>query len=414
MKIALATLVVALGLAAVLSVTDSAESFDERLIRLEAKQALPELAPALASESAPVNALFLDYADTPALWMSAQLAILNHGEVAREVLLAHGLEPAFQQVLSRLGADAVLPVGYYREHDIATVRAQHWLGERYRSASQALDGWFGDGGFGEDQAATDGDGQASNAASQATSAEPTALTPQRRGQIAVATLKRDGHDFLREFVVGPEGEVTRLQSERLVSDVGDFFTGGVRNLESQWRRGETIDAADIGWAGVDLLVMGSAVKVLRAGRAARVGAAAEGQGARLAAVDAIAGSGRFATLSRTARVAAVMGTAYVVIEHPSLVGALGANLAGWLGWPAWLGQFLLWTIVLLPLLIVARFLYVWVVAPMLWLLVPLLRATSRVPRWMVRRQPLAGHGKVEGPSPAEGERGRSWPKTTTE
>ncbi|WP_188112392.1 hypothetical protein [Salinicola aestuarinus] len=399
MKIAVVTLIAALLLAAGLTSLGSAEPFDERLVRLEAGQALPAIAPALANESAAINALFLDYADDAALWMSARLAILNHGDTARQVLLAHGLEPDFQQALRRFGADIVLPVAYYRDHDILTVRAQHWLGEHYRSASETLNGWLGEQAA-EGDAPVDGnsDEAASRRAAHAPSAALDTLTPQRRGQIAVATLERDGHDFLREFVVGPDGQVTRLQSERLVSDIGEFFTGGVRDLESEWRRGEPIGAADVGWAGVDLLVMGSAVKVLRAGRAARVGAVAEGQGTRLAAADAIAGSGRFATLTRTARVAAVMGTVYVVIEHPSLVNAMGAGLAGWLGWPAWLGQFLLWTIVLLPLLIVGRFLYVWVIAPLLWLLVPLLRATSKVPRWMVKRQPVAGVNR-RPPSP---------------
>lgn len=390
MKTGLSIALMALIGAGLFTAFISPEPFDERLVRLEAGQALPDLAPALAAESPAINALFLGYADDPALWMSARLAILNHGDAARETLLAHGLEPAFQQVLQRYGADAVLPVRYYREHDIATVRAQHWLGERYRQASETFDGWFDDKSPLDDKVPADDEGvSGERAGSTAT------LTPQRRGEIAIATLAREGHDFLREFVVGPEGTVTRLQSERLVSDVGDFFTGGVRSLESQWRRGETIEAADVGWAGVDLLVMGSAVKVLRAGRAARFGAAAEGQGARIAAADAIAGSGRFATLSRTARVAAVMGSAYVVIEHPSLVGALGASVAGWLGWPAWLGQFLLWLLVLLPLLIVARFVYRWSVAPLLWLLVPLLRATSRMPRWMARRQRTGDHGRVD-------------------
>lgn len=77
------------------------------------------------------------------------------------------------------------------------------------------------------------------------------------------------------------------------------------------------------------------------------------------------------------RVAAVAGTAYVVVRHPSLVSALGSNLANWLGWPTWLGQWLLWFLVLLPVLIMARWLFRWLISPLLWLLLPVARLCAR-------------------------------------
>ncbi|WP_239023823.1 hypothetical protein [Salinicola corii] len=384
--------------AGVLSAVASHEPFEPRLVRLETQRALPSLADGLAEESAEINALFLGYADEPALWASAWLAIQNHGDLARKALLDYGLDPAFQRVLVRYGADAVLPLVYYRDHDIATLRAQHWLGTRYRQASEQLDRWWGED---EESESRDSSGAAKNA-SQAENAIPeesdkadTSLTPVRRGQVAIAILDAKGHAFLQQFVVDPDGEVQWLQSERVVSDLGDLFTSGLRDLESQWRRGEAIGVADIGWAGVDLLVMTSAVKVLRAGRTARVGAAAEGQGVRATGRSMLVGGGRFVNLSRAAKVAAITGTAYVVVRHPSLVSALGANVSRWLGWPVWLGQFLIWVMVLLPLLIVARFVYRWVLAPLLWLLMPLLKATSRTPRWLTNRQRSPGDGTLQ-------------------
>ena len=122
--------------------------------------------------------------------------------------------------------------------------------------------------------------------------------------------------------------------------------------------------------------MASTVKVLRAVRAARTArvGSVEAQAARTGVRQGIvATSGRFATLPRMAKIAAVAGTAYVVIRHPSLVSALGAHLSQWLGWPTWLGQFLVWLIVLLPVLFIARFVYRWLLTPLLWLLVPLTR-----------------------------------------
>ena len=202
------------------------------------------------------------------------------------------------------------------------------------------------------------------------------LTPLRRGQMGIALLDSNGHGLLNQFVVDDEGNVAWLQGERLVSGVGDFFTSGLRDLESQWRRGEAIGASDLGWAGVDLLVMASTVKVLRAGRAARTArvGSVEAQAARTGVRQGIvATSGRFVTLPRMAKIAAVASTAYVVIRHPSLVSAMGANLSQWLGWPTWLGQFLVWLIVLLPVMFIARFIYRWLLTPLLWLLMPLMR-----------------------------------------
>ncbi|WP_110678393.1 hypothetical protein [Salinicola sp. RZ23] len=405
MRWILKSALIALLFAAGIVLVASPQAFDQRLVSLEAQRALPDQAEMLAQESPALNAVFLAMADDPTLWMSARLAILHYGDAARDVLVDYGLDPAFQQVLARYGADSVLPVIYYREHDIATLRLQHWLGERYRQVSHRLTQWWGEEGAGDDTQVDTSRQNSARVEAQGTiqedtqndtqddtqndtrdstpSDEPAELTPLMRGRLAIAALAVEGHDLLREFVIGPNGEVTRVQSERLVSDIGDLFTSGVRGLERQWRRGESIDAVDVGWAGVDLLVMASAVKVLRAGRALRAGAAVEGQGARAASRGVLAG-GRFATLSRGAKVAAVAGSAYLVVRHPSLISAAGASAARWLGWPVWLGQFGVWLLVLWPLLIVVRFVYRWVLAPLLWLLVPLLKMTSRTPRWLAR------------------------------
>ncbi|AVI63040.1 hypothetical protein [Halomonas sp. GFAJ-1] len=340
----------AILIAGLLSAVASHELFDSRLVRLEVQRALPALAPTLEQESPEINALFLSYTADQALWMSASLALMRHGDIARSALIDYGLSPQFQDVLVRYGADAVLPISYFRDHDIATLRAQHWVGERYQQVRR----WWSD----------------------AEEEEGAEFTPYRRGQMGIALLDANGHALLNQFVVGDEGNVEWLQGERVVSGVGDFFTSGLRDLESQWRRGETIGASDLGWAGVDILVMASTIKVLKAGRtahAARVGSV-EAQGARAGLRQGIVASGgRFATLPRMAKVAAVATTAYIVVRHPSLVSALGANLSKWLGWPVWLGQFLIWLIVLLPVLIITRFFYRWLLTPLLWLLLPLMR-----------------------------------------
>ncbi|WP_447553252.1 hypothetical protein [Vreelandella sp. EE22] len=357
MRTGLMLLVAALVMAGGFSALASNEAFEPRLVRLETARTLPSIEASLAKESADINALFLHYADDQALWMNAHLMILRYGDNARDVLIDYGHLPAFQQVLVRFGADAVLPISYFRDHEVATLRAQHWVGERYQQLSQ----WWNDEG--EEEAASPADIEE--------------WGPYRRGQMGIALLEAEGHALLNQFVVDSEHRVHWLQGERVVAGLGDFFTSGLRNLESQWRRDEAIGASDMGWAGVDLLLMASTVKVLRAGRVARgvrVGSV-EAQGARAGlGQGALAGAARFATLPRLMKVAAVASTAYVVIRHPSLVSALGANVAQWLGLPAWLGQFAVWLVVLFPLLVVTRFVWRWVITPLLWLLLPLWRA----------------------------------------
>nr|WP_244287502.1 hypothetical protein [Halomonas nigrificans] len=354
----------AIVIAGLLSAVASNEPFDSRLVHLEVRRALPALAPTLEQESPEINALFLSYAADQPLWMSASLALYRHNDIARSTLLDYGFSPQFQEVLVRFGADAVLPVSYFRDHDIATLRAQHWVGERYQQVSR----WWSD---------EPSNGAEINGTAEAAIAE---LTPYRRGQMGIALLETNGHGLLNQFVIGDEGNVEWLQGERVVSGVGDFFTSGLRDLESQWRRGEAIGASDLGWAGVDILVMASTVKVLKAARtarAARVGSV-EAQGTRAGLQQGIiASGGRFSTLPRMAKIAAVATTGYVVVRHPSLVSALGANLSQWLGWPTWLGQFLIWLIVLLPVLIITRFIYRWLLTPLLWLLMPLMRVCFR-------------------------------------
>ncbi|MBP5980464.1 MAG: hypothetical protein KA748_09665 [Halomonas sp.] len=370
MRLWLTMLVMATALAGGLSVLASNESFEPRLVRLEAQRTLPSIEASLAQESAELNAIFLHYADDQALWMSAHLAILRYGDIARVALLEYAALAEFQRVLVRFGPDAVLPIIYYRDNDIATLRAQHWVGEHYQQLSR----WWSE--------------ETEGAQEQGGSTDIAEWSPYRRGQMGIALLDTEGHGLLNQFVVDREGDVHWLQSERVVAGLSDFFTSGIRGLENQWRRDEAIGASDVGWAGVDLLLMASTVKVLRAGRVARgarVGSI-EAQGARTGLRSGIvAGGGRFASLSRMARIAAVATTAYVVVRHPSLVSALGANVAKWFGLPVWLGQFVIWLLVLLPVLLIVRFVWRWVLVPILWLLMPLIHRFGRLARRLYQR-----------------------------
>lgn len=338
--------VIALLGAIIVASLSSSEPFSERLVRVETERALPSVAPLLEEETAELNLLFLNYAPDPELWMSASLAVLQHGDPARAVLAEYGMVEEFQQVLTRYGSDAVLPIHYFHSNDVGTLRARTWVGERL----DAVKGWFGD----ED------------------AAPAQELTPQRRGLFAIAVLQQHGHGFLDQFARSPDGEVIWLQGERVVSVVGDFFTSGLRDLESQWRQGQDIGVGDVGWAGLDLLVMAGSFKLLRAGKGvsmSRTGRAV-GQGR-------IATSARFSSLGNAAKLTAVVGLGYVTLRHPGLISAAGTSLANWLGWPEWVGQFLVWFVVLLPLLYLLRFVVSWLIVPCWRLTAPVVRACAR-------------------------------------
>ncbi|MCS2609950.1 hypothetical protein [Halomonas dongshanensis] len=389
MRLGQIIVVLAVAMAGTLAALASSEAFETRVVRLEGQRVLPAIEASLHSESVAINGLFLHYADEPALWMSAHLALSRYGEAAREVLLAYGYLPEFQEILARFGPDVMLPIAYYRAHDVATLRARHWLSERYQEASR----WW------RDTPAESHEGD------EGQNSDISAWGPDQRGLMGIALVAEEGHALLHQFVRDADGDIHWLQSERVVAGVGDFFTSGVRNLESQWRRDEAIGAADVGWAGVDLLLVASSVKVLRAGRlarGARVGSV-EAQGARTGVRQGLLAAGtRFATLPRAAKFAALTATAYVIVRHPSLISALGVNVAKWLGLPTWVGQFAVWLIVLLPLLVAVRFIWRWVVTPLLWLLLRLLpvkrlyRLTSqrRLARFARDLSDQSGHQKA--------------------
>ncbi|RKQ96974.1 hypothetical protein C7446_2835 [Kushneria sinocarnis] len=378
-RLALCVLV-ALLMAGVLGATAGSTPFRERLLDAELDDALaPAVTRSLNVESTALKTVLLAYANEPTLLLAARLAVLRHGDIARRVLGEYGLDGDFQRALSRFDADAVLPVAYFHDHEITTLNLRHWMAQRYRQASRTLSDWWSD-----DDASRQAPGQAGAEAPGSPSGNTTdsgaqgSLTPHQRGDYAVAWLNREGHGVLDQFVVDDRHRVAWLQGERVVSDVSDFFTSGLRDLERKWQQGEPIRASDAAWAGVDLLAMTSAIKVLRVGRGARV-AGAEAQSARTGsrASRGLLPGLKFARLSRPAKFAALGATGWLVVRHPSLVSAFGATLARWLDWPVKLVQFGVWALILTPVLWLAGLLYRWLIAPLLGVLDRLTGAAAR-------------------------------------
>lgn len=381
-------LVAALVGAALISLSAGSETYPERLTRAAAQEALPEAAAMLKSEPAAVNAVFLGYAGDQALVLNARLALLRYPDKARRVLTLYGTAPAFTAVLKEYGPAVVPPIHYFLVNRVRTLELMRYTGETLEAAQTMVENLWGD--------------VPEDSPPQANVGGDRPLTPVERGWYAIAFIQREGHSFLGQFVLDADGSVEWVQSERAMQGVADFFTGGVRTLETKYRRDETLSGEDYLWAGVDVLV---AVASLKALRAARLGTAATGAGAESAAAggEAAAAGARAsrttgllgraglatADLSRAAgiggrvaRYGAVAAAAYLVVRHPGLITGFAGDVARVAGLPPWLVQFGVWALLLLPAFYLALFALRLVLRPT----VVVIGIVGRGMSWLERRR----------------------------
>ncbi len=364
---------VALLLATVLSVVVRPVPIEQKLIRIQAGDVLQGF-PGIEQEPVRVQAVLLDLADDPLLLVKAQAAFIRYPDMARHVFSLYGKEPEFQEILLRYGETVLPPIHHFLTRPIHTIELLNQADQRY----QAIKQYF---------SATPE--SASTATPVPAPGQFQTLTPEERGWYAVHFIKSEGHDFLGQFLVDAEGETQWIVTERMLEGLNQFFTSGIRGLETKYRAGEALTAGDIGWASVDVLVLTSAVKVLRMGRAA----AATTQGASLSTRSAalaarVSQGGRMVLASaRYAKWPLVIGAGYLVMTHPSLVSDVLAGVAEVLGFPVLVVQFAGWLLLLIPVLYLGSWL--------LWLFGPLLMGLLRVVHFMLAR--LSGRtGQITG------------------
>jgi hypothetical protein len=324
----LVALLLGLGLAQVWS----PEPVEQRLLGVQLETVMPQHAAAVQREPLEVQAVMLDMAlADEVLATKARLALLRHGDMAREALVTYGADAEFRDVLREHGESVVPAIHYFVHNELFSLTFYRRAGEAAAALRQR---WNGE-------------------VVQETSA--AALTPVERGHYAIRFIAQDGHDFLGQFVIASDGQVARVQTERLTEGVTDFFTSGIRGLETRVRRGEELRLGDAGWAAVDVAIGVSALKVLRMGR----GAAA----ARTATTASPATASLGTSLLRGSRVGAQVARiggpvalVYIVVRHPSLLNSAFARAAEVLGYPVWLVQSVGWALVLLPLILLLQFL----------------------------------------------------------
>jgi hypothetical protein len=338
----LVTALMALGAAAVITWASAPMSATERIVRIEATEALPHLEDELERWPVDVNAILLDYAGDQRLVLAAQLALASYPEAAATVLGHYGTAPEFKRILRRYGASVVLPIHYFLQHDSLLLHLRH-------RATTVFDD--------DDSAAT----------SDAT------LTSVERGWYAVDFIESEGHDFLGQFVLDSDDNVSWVQTERFATGAKRFFTSGLTSLEAKWRRDQHVGAADYARASVDVLVPVAAFRIARVARTAQV-TRVGGPAMRLSA--------------RTVGAGATLATAGYLAMNPSLIGDVAHGIAEALALPGWLVEFGIWFLLLLPVLLIARGLYRWLIRPIRRLLM----LTIAVLRWV--------HAKLAPPPPA--------------
>jgi len=332
----------------------STPPYEDQLIGVAVRQSFGDAASQVAAEPLEVQALLLDYADNEQLVLKARLALLRYPDLARRILPIYGGETEFQVVLLTYGEAALPPIAYFMDHDLTSLEIRRALSDRVERARLLYARLVG---------------TPVDAAPPATEPAPE-LTAEDRGWYAVHFLLEEGYDFLGQFAVDPDGKADWVQTERVTEGVANLFLGGVRSLEAKWRQGTAIEGSDLGWAALDMVVIASSVKLLkavRAGRAVAPGAAAARSGGFSGRV-ALFGSRILARGGRlglaVARYGAIPAAVYLMFRYPRLINSTLAELGDWLGVDAWLVQFLFWFVILSVIMRLALFL----LGPLSWVL----------------------------------------------
>ena len=314
--------VIALVVAVLVALRLQPQPVEERLVRLHSQEVFGADSQLLV-EPLPVQATLLDYRSDRLLLLKAQAALQVYPEHTRQLLELFGEEPEFREALKTHGEYLIPPVIHFYRNPVSSIEMLNRVAGTRET-----------------------------------------LTPEQRAWYAVNFANKEGQDFTGQFVVAPDGSIEWIWTERITEGVTRFFTSGIRTLESRYRTDQPISVSDIGWAAVDAVVIGSAVKFLKAGRAAATTARATTVTARSAAYGSrLARAGQMAsTMIGYAKWPAVAALAYVAVRHPVLLNDLFAGAAKVLGVPPWMIQVPGWFLILLPLLLILR----WLARVCLW------------------------------------------------
>lgn len=345
-----AAIVVALAI----SLSWTPRSYVEQLIRVQADQELGHIDKRILNEPVEVQGVLLDYSGDKAvdkeLVLKTWIALSKYPKETREILSLYGSEPEFKEILLKYG-EAVIPViQYFREHDVWSVKVMDATGQVATRVTKAL--------------AVLWDRMSGNARTNSNSVaqtKPRELDPKdKRGWYAVNLIRQEGHDLLGQFVINKDNEVKRIQIQRLLHAITSLFTSGLRNLETKYELGD-ITKSDWFWAGVDVAVVATPIKLLRGGKAI----ARSGEELSLTTRTKVFAPrlvSKAKIFQKMGKYGVAAATVYIVVTHPSLINSVLGEIAKLLGLPPWLGQFVGWYLII-----------VLVLYPLSWILKPLAR-----------------------------------------
>jgi hypothetical protein len=162
--------------------------------------------------------------------------------------------------------------------------------------------------------------------------------------------------LLHEFVIGDDGKVERLQGKRIMRNIGNFFVGGMLEVERKLVVGEDVGFLDWAIAGSEVAVIGygftKAAQLARASKYAKVAKVAKTPKGAKAARAITAARSLAPTLVKGGVVA---GVGYVMVKHPTLVPqGIGYALEQAFGIPSWLTQGVLWAVIATVLVLLVR------------------------------------------------------------
>jgi hypothetical protein len=338
------------SLAVIISLTSNAVPLEQKLIRIHAIEKLSEF-PGIENETIELQAALADIADDPLLVLKAKAAMLRYPAMARDLLSIYGSSAEFQEILREYGESVLPAIQYFVANPIDSIEWMRKAGKQYES----IKAWFAETAYDSPN-------------DELTPELTKPLTPTERGWYAIQYISAEGHDFIGQFKLSPGGEVEWIVTERVTEGFTQFFSSGIRQLETRYKMNEEIKASDIGWASLDVLVFASAVKVLRVGRNVAVTTQTASRGTRSAALTARVISGGRLVLNgaRYAKWPLFIGGAYLVFTHPSLINDFLAEAAGVIGLPAFVVQSIGWILLLLPALFLIR--------TIMWFAMPFVKA----------------------------------------
>jgi hypothetical protein len=367
-------LTIALALASTIAAGTTDAPYEDRLVDAALRQTYAPQWKSVATQPIAVKALLLDYDHE--LAFKAQLGLEKYGDDAQEVLLRFGDDPTFQQVLRQYGENTIPVIAYFVHNDISSLRLTYLAQQKSDSAIAAAKSLW-DRFWSSQPAQTPDNSDSANANANAT--EIASYGPDLRGQRAIGFIVQEGHQFLGQFVLNAEGKAAWVQTERSLGAAKSFFFSGVIGLEKKYQSGQPIDAVDVLGAGLDVFIVTGtfkALKFLRASQQVRtVGVLKRSQ---LLAAPLL---GRSALGRYAMKYGVVAGTAYLVMQHPSLLNGIFVTVGQWLGVSPLLAKTVGWSALLLPLL--------WPLLSLLgWALSAsgsLLLATGKSLRWSLHR-----------------------------